>query len=79
MDRFPTHDWLVVWNMFYFPVYLEQKSQVAMSLQRGRYTTNQVQIWPMYRLIGFKPKNAGKSHDLHGKIGLVSGEDFPFN
>ena len=27
----------------------------------------------------FKGKNTGNSHDLHGKIGLVSGEDFPLN
>jgi hypothetical protein len=25
----------------------------------------------------FKGKSTGKPHDLHGKIGLVSGENFP--
>ena len=40
--RTETYDyWLVVWNIFYFPIYLEHWSQLTNIFQRVRYTTNQ--------------------------------------
>ena len=33
--------WLVVWNIFYFSMYLEESSQLTHIFQRGRSTTNQ--------------------------------------
>ena len=45
----------------------------------GRGSQSEIRSGSVIQLIGFCVKNeTGKSHDLHGKIGLVSGESiFP--
>ena len=39
------HDWLVVWNMFYFSIYWGESSQLTNIFQVE--TTNQVKIWDL--------------------------------
>ena len=37
--------WLVVWNIFYFPIYWEEPSELTNIFQRGGPTTNQLWSW----------------------------------
>ena len=47
--------WLVVWNIFYFPIYWEQSSQLTTIFQRGGPTTNQYQSewswWVIFSMV----------------------------
>ena len=38
------HYWLVVWNMFYCPIYWESSSQLTFIFFRGVETTNQISV-----------------------------------
>ena len=39
------YNWLVVWNIFYFPIYWEQ---LTIIFQRGGPTTNQIMMYNAY-------------------------------
>ena len=61
-------NWLVVWNIFYFPIYLEQSSQLTFIFFRGMAQPPTRLTW-IFQLIGcFRKKISGTSHDLHGKM-----------
>ena len=51
------------------------RAQILLKASRSGKTKNMDCI----SIDWFKGKITGKSDDLHGKIGLVSGEDFPLN
>ena len=50
--QYMTH-WLVLWNMFYFPVYWEESSQLTFIFFRGVGTTNQLRCLKDFDSVAF--------------------------
>ena len=59
--------WLVVWNIFYFPIDWEYSSQLTNIFQRGGLTTNQQAIGSDAHLAGVDVPSGGHRNDRNDR------------